>query len=143
VVACIATLGAQAKGGVLISEAEIEAAFRFFDTEGKGSINMKDLKKRLQPFYKDMPAAEYKFLLGDAKSISLHELKELLEDNDVAGFDPVAEAFKVYDPSGSGFVQIAVLRDVFRRLGFDDLSDEDMNVLVSGLLLVGGCSASP
>jgi len=116
----------------MVDDTEIEAAFRFFDPEGKGSITLQDLKKRLQPFYKDMPIAEYKFLMGSSKSITAKELKELLSENDVAGFDPVAEAFKVYDPSNTGYVQPGVLRDIFRRLGFDDLSDEDMHVLVRG-----------
>ena len=115
----------------MVEDSEIEAAFRFFDPEGKGSINIQDLKKRLQPFYKDMPLAEYKFLLGEARSMTLKDLKDLLADNDVAGFDPVAEAFKVYDPSGTGFVQPSVLRDIFKKLGFDDLNDDDMRVLVS------------
>ncbi|KAA0167344.1 hypothetical protein FNF27_07304 [Cafeteria roenbergensis] len=119
-----------AKGGIMVEDSEIEAAFRFFDPEGKGSINIQDLKKRLQPFYKDMPLAEYKFLLGEARSMTLKDLKDLLADNDVAGFDPVAEAFKVYDPSGTGFVQPSVLRDIFKKLGFDDLNDDDMRVLL-------------
>jgi Ca2+-binding EF-hand superfamily protein len=124
-------LDVQIKGGVMVEDAEIEAAFRFFDPDGKGAITLADLKKRLQPFYKDMPIAEYKFLMGDAKSMSLKDLKALLADNDVAGFDPVAEAFKVYDPGNTGYVQPSVLKDIFRRLGFDDLSQEDMKVLVS------------
>lgn len=126
-------LNLQAKGGVMVEDAEIEAAFRFFDPDGKGAITLADLKKRLQPFYKDMPIAEYKFLMGGAKSMSLKDLKALLADNDVAGFDPVAEAFKVYDPGNTGYVQPSVLKDIFRRLGFDDLSQEDMKVLVSCL----------
>lgn len=118
------------KGGVKVTDAEVEAAFRFFDPEGKGKITLADLRKRLQPFYKDMPIAEYKFLMGEAKSMTVEDLKTLLADNDVAGFDPVAEAFKVYDPGNTGYVQPNVLKDIFRRLGFEDLSQEDMTVLL-------------
>lgn len=114
----------------MIPEADVDAAFRFFDPDGRGSITLADLRTRLQPFYRDMPAREYKFLMGDSKTLTANDIKELLRDNDVVGFDPVAEAFKVYDPTGAGYIQIDVLRDVFRRLGFDELSEDDMTVLV-------------
>jgi calmodulin len=66
-----------------------------------------------------------------APLVSAADLKALLLDNDLANFDPVAEAFKVYDPSGTGFVELSTLRDVFRRLGFGELSEEDVSVLMT------------
>ena len=78
----------------------------------------------------DMPLSELRFLLGDKKEISVAELRELLDGNQITNFDPVAEAFKCFDPSGSGFADIAHTRDIFTRLGLD-LSDEDVKVLVS------------
>ncbi len=66
-----------------------------------------------------------------APVLSAADLKALLLDNDLTNFDPVAEAFKVYDPAGTGFVDTSTLRDVFRRLGFGELSEEDMSVLLT------------
>jgi Ca2+-binding EF-hand superfamily protein len=93
---------------------------------------MRDLKDRLSAFWPDMPHSELSFLLGDAgaKDITLGELKELLVDNAITNFDPVAEAFKVYDPAGTGYADMAVMRDVFTKLGFDTLTEDDIQVLL-------------
>ena len=88
------------------------------------------MQRRLKPFFKEMPVAEYKFLLGDNGSITLDDLKALLEDNELAGMDPVAEAFKVFDPSGCGYVDMDVLADLFRQIGFEELSRDDLRVLL-------------
>merc|ERR1711988_1291071 len=45
-------------------------------------------------------------------------------------FDPVAEAFKVYDPEGSGYVDTEVLRVIFESLGFGEITDDDLAILV-------------
>lgn len=45
-----------AKGGVLVREEEIKAAFEFFDVEGKGAINASTLRKRLGAFHRNMSA---------------------------------------------------------------------------------------
>ena len=42
----------------------------------------------------------------------------------VKNFDPVAEAFKVYDPSNTGFVDTEVLREIFQSLGFGEITDD-------------------
>lgn len=66
----------------------------------------------------------------DAPPCTVHDLKELLADNEITGFDPVAEAFKVYDPEGTGFADTDIMRQVFTGLGYTDLSDEDLDILV-------------
>ena len=43
---------------------------------------------------------------------------------------PLAEAFKAYDPKGTGFVDAAVLRQVFEALGFGEITAEDMEILI-------------
>lgn len=40
--------------------------------------------------------------------LTLEDLKGLLLNNEVTNFDPVAEAFKVYDPTNTGFVDTTV-----------------------------------
>ena len=119
-----------AKGGVLVTNEEIHAAFEFFDLDRSGSITLGNLKKRLGVFYKNMPNKEFRFLLNNQTSMSIEDLRELLEDNEVTNFDPVAEAFKVYDPHGTGFVDNEILRNIFTNLGFGDISDEDLDILI-------------
>lgn len=53
------------------------------------------LQKRLSPFYKEMPLAEYEFLMGGQKKLTIDDLHALLDGNEITGFDPVEEAFKV------------------------------------------------
>lgn len=44
------------RGGILVSEAEIKAAFDFFDVEGKGLITASTLRKRLGAFHRSLSA---------------------------------------------------------------------------------------
>ena len=43
-----------AKGGVLVKEEEIKAAFDFFDIDSSGKITLENLKSRLGAFYKQV-----------------------------------------------------------------------------------------
>lgn len=118
------------KGGVLVTEEELKAAFEFFDVDGHGKITLSALRKRLGVFYKNMPAKEYRFLMNNKNEMTYDELRDLLIDNEVKNFDPVAEAFKVYDPEGSGYVDTEVLRVIFESLGFGEITDDDLAILV-------------
>jgi hypothetical protein len=42
-----------------------------------------------------MPLKEYQFLMGGEASLTVDHLRDLLQDNEITGFDPIAEAFKV------------------------------------------------
>jgi hypothetical protein len=52
--------------------------------------------------------------MNNKPTLSYTDLKELISDNEVRDFDPVAEAFKVYDPAGTGYVDVATLRTMFQ-----------------------------
>ena len=45
------------------------------------------------------------------------EFRALLANNELGNYDPVKEAFKVYDPQGTGFVDHETLRSIFENLG--------------------------
>ena len=62
--------------------------------------------------------------MNNKNEMSFEELHDLLIDNEVKNFDPVAEAFKVYDPENSGFVDTEVLRSIFESLGFGEITDD-------------------
>ncbi|CAM9374433.1 unnamed protein product, partial [Chrysoparadoxa australica] len=119
-----------AHGGVLVTEEELKAAFEFFDVEGRGKITTSMLRKRLGAFYKNMTGSEYRFLMNNQPELTLQDLKDLLLENEVKDFDPVAEAFKAYDPDGTGFVNPDILSNIFTTLGFGELSEEDMEILI-------------
>ena len=83
------------KGGVLVTNAEIQNAFAFLDVDKSGKITLASLKKRLGVFFPDRSAKDYRFLMNGKRELAEHDLIELLMDNDITNFDPVAEAFKV------------------------------------------------
>ena len=116
--------------GISIDEQELQAAFEFFDVSGTGKITLADLKNRLGAFYKNVPLREYKFLMNNQSELTLDDLRALLENNEIKNFDPVAEAFKVYDPQETGYVDTGVLRGIFEKLGFGTITEEDVKILI-------------
>lgn len=118
------------KGGLLITEDELRVAWDFFDTGNKSKLTMGDIKRRLQTFYKDITSREVKFLLNNQPEISFEDLYALLRDNQLTNFDPVKEAFKVYDPHNTGFVDMDVVKSFFKELGYGEISEEDAKIIV-------------
>nr|CCC90209.1 conserved hypothetical protein [Trypanosoma congolense IL3000] len=130
--------------GVTLTRDDVEAAFAFFDTESKGELKSRDLKVRLSAFYPTMTASEYKFLLDEASGtpFTVETLWSIIDGfnamrsamsapvNDTLHFDPVQEAFHIYDPQGSGVVDTDVLSDIMGRIGMDNLSDEEVKLLI-------------
>lgn len=68
--------------------------------------------------------------MNQESEITQEYLEQLLLDNEVVDFDPVASAFQMYDPEKTGFIDESVLRQIFENLGFGNLNDADMNLLV-------------
>merc|ERR1719337_75613 len=118
------------KGGILIKEEELKVAWDFFDTKQCGKLTAADIKRRLTTFYKNVSNKEIKFLLNNQPEISFEELYDLLKDNQLTNFDPVKEAFKVYDPHNTGFVDMEVVKTFFKELGYGEISEEDAKIIV-------------
>eukprot|EP00746_Dinoflagellata_sp_MGD_P000156 gnl/MRDRNA2_/MRDRNA2_100269_c0_seq1.p1 gnl/MRDRNA2_/MRDRNA2_100269_c0~~gnl/MRDRNA2_/MRDRNA2_100269_c0_seq1.p1 ORF type:complete len:203 (+),score=54.79 gnl/MRDRNA2_/MRDRNA2_100269_c0_seq1:74-610(+) len=118
------------KGGLLITEEELKIAWDFFDQKGTNRLTASDIKRRLQTFYKNVSTKEIKFLLNNQPEITFEELYNLLKDNQLTNFDPVKEAFKVYDPNDTGFVDMNVVKDFFQGLGYGEISDEDTKIIL-------------
>lgn len=117
------------KGGVLITPEEITTAFQLLDSERTGQLTIATLKKRLGTLFPEMSAKEFRFLMNNKKEITIEDLKELLVDNELTNFDPVADAFKVFDPEGKGVINEDKLRAAFISLGLGELSDEELDIL--------------
>ena len=95
----------------------------------QGKLTAANLKQQLGAFYKNLPAKEIKLLLGDG-AFTKEALKALLQNNELGNYDPPKEAFKAYDPNGTGYVDTETLRSIFGTLGYGEISDEDLQVLI-------------
>uniref|UniRef100_A0A0G4IEX6 EF-hand domain-containing protein n=1 Tax=Chromera velia CCMP2878 TaxID=1169474 RepID=A0A0G4IEX6_9ALVE len=118
------------KGGIVIDRDELKVAWDFFDVKGAGKLTVNDIKKRLSVFYKNLSVKEVRFLLNNQNEITFDELYNLLKDNQLTNFDPVKEAFKVYDPLDTGFVDMNVVKEFFKNLGYGDISEDDAKILL-------------
>jgi calmodulin len=119
------------KGGVFITRAEIESAFKFLDADKSGRISLAQIKKKLGVFFPEMHAKDFKLLLKNRKETSVEELTALLLDNQVTQFDPVYEAFRAYDPQGDGCISKDNMAAVFTHLGLPPLGQNDVDMLFS------------
>merc|ERR1711998_648853 len=124
--------------GIPVDPDEIKAAFEFFDVNKKGKLNAQDLKQRCSIFYKTMTPKDYKLLVGERGEITLKQLQRLLAQNELEDYDPVKEAFKVYDPTNSGFADPEILRTIFKQLDYGEITDEDLQVLIQAADVDGG-----
>ena len=118
-----------------VTEKELEDAFAFFsggekDEDGNEIVTLEALKTKLGAFYENVPSREYKFLLKGMESMTLAQLKKIVSSSMLSTFDPSAEAFKVYDPDETGYVDTEILKGIFKKLDFGDITNEDLKVLV-------------
>ncbi|KAF1314264.1 Catalase, partial [Globisporangium splendens] len=118
-------------GGVLATPEQIHAAFQFLDVDKKQRVTLENLRARLSIFYDSVSIKDAKLLLNDETELTEEYLNTLLLTNEVKNFDPVAEAFKAYDPDETGFISREMLRYVFERLGHGALTEEDLDILIS------------
>ena len=101
----------------VVSDEEINTAFEFFssglmDETGEGIVTLESLKSKLGAFYENVPIREYKFLMDGKDQLTLGEFKKIVSGKMTANFDPIGEAFKVYDPDETGYVDTEILRIV-------------------------------
>lgn len=117
------------KGGVQITAEEIKTAFNLLDVDKTGVV-LPVLKKRLGVLFPDFTAKDYRFLMNNKKEITIEDLNELLLDNEITNFDPVHEAFKVFDPTNEGAIDGETLKQSFLAYGFGELSEEEFEILI-------------
>jgi calmodulin len=120
----------QDKGGVLVTQADVDIAFKFLDAAGTGRLGLSALSSRLRAFFPETASpADAGALLGDDKALTKSLISDLLMDNTVTHFDPVAEAFKAFDPADTGALDPAALAPLFARLGLPAVTPEDADIL--------------
>jgi len=119
-----------AKGGIQISEQEIEEAFRFFDGDGSGKLTIDDLTSRLSLLSENITAKEVQVMLNGKEGLTLTDVKDIMKENEMKTVDPWVEVFEALDPDGNGYVDTECVRQKFLDLGFG-MKDEEIDILVS------------
>eukprot|EP01065_Artemidia_motanka_P011723 TRINITY_DN16380_c0_g1_i2.p3 TRINITY_DN16380_c0_g1~~TRINITY_DN16380_c0_g1_i2.p3 ORF type:complete len:267 (+),score=110.36 TRINITY_DN16380_c0_g1_i2:123-803(+) len=113
-----------------ITREDVEQAFKFFDTDDRGTLRMKDLKAKLDVFFPGFTSKEYKLLISEA-NFTVDTLWGLISDNiGNVSTDPCIDAFKVYDPKGTGFVDPEVLRNVMQQMGYGPMTEDEAVALI-------------
>jgi Ca2+-binding EF-hand superfamily protein len=116
--------------GVMIKDEDIKAAFEFFDAKNSGQITASTFKERLEALTKKMTRQEMKSIFDGKDYITIHDVKELLQGNNLS-IDPYKEAFSILDPTLSGYISEERLMKIFSSFGFGDLSDEEIQLLIT------------
>ncbi len=117
------------------SDEDIELAFKFFGaTEGDKDggarkITAKSMKEMMAALNKKMTKSELKVVFDGCDSITMDEVKRLLRHQSLVD-DPIPEAFAILDPSNVGYIDAERMRKVFANLGFGELSDEELILLM-------------
>lgn len=112
-----------------LPRSEIEAAFQFFDVHNRKRLTPSDLKERLSPFYPHLANKEYKFLVSEG-DFTVDTLVGILNHQVLRDFDPVKESFKVFDPHDTGYIDKNVLKKILKGLGYGNITNEDMKILI-------------
>jgi len=118
------------KGGVLVREEDISSAFKFLARGDSTKITSKRLRERMMLIGRDYSLHEIRLLFGGKDTMTRQQLNDFLLENEVTGFDPIAHAFLTFDASGNGFISESIIRNVYRNLGYGDLSKEEYQILI-------------
>mmetsp|Transcript_8651 Transcript_8651/g.8789 ORF Transcript_8651/g.8789 Transcript_8651/m.8789 type:complete len:203 (+) Transcript_8651:171-779(+) len=117
-------------GGVLVTTEELRAAFDFLDADQTGKVSLGNLKSRLGVFFPEYTSKDYRLLMNNKKDLTYDDLCDLLLENEIHNFDPIAEAFKSYDPNDEGEISAGRLKEVFKQVGLGDLTGDEVSLLM-------------
>merc|ERR1712183_240382 len=116
--------------------AQFKEAFALFDADGNGAITTEELGTVLRSLGQDPTEAELKDMIGevDEDKSGKIEFPEFLvmmarKAKAVDTSEELAEAFKIFDKDGSGFIDAKELKNVMEGLG-EDLTDEEIDEMV-------------
>jgi Ca2+-binding EF-hand superfamily protein len=117
-----------------ISLEEIQSVFRMIDDKNKGEkLGLLELKKRLPIINPNFPLSEISTLTNGKNEIKSQELYDLLKENDLGDYDPVAEAFKILDNKNKGEVELERIVELFSVLGLGNIDRKDKEILMECL----------
>ncbi|KAL0480098.1 calcium-binding protein CML28 [Acrasis kona] len=123
-----------------ITRFEIEECFKYFalinndkvnaQPQYKKRINPKDVKEKLMKLWPNIGPNEVRSLLRDP-NFTLEKLCQILDKTPLTNDDCLREAFKVFDPDDTGFVDLDHLAAIMTQMGYNHtITADDVRVLL-------------
>jgi len=117
-------------------KAEIREAFDLFDTDGTGTINVKELKVAMRALGFEPKKEEMKAMISEVDadangSIDFNDFLKIMSQK-MAERDPkdeILKAFKLFDDDESGKISFKNLKRVSKELG-ENLTDEELQEMI-------------
>lgn len=117
--------------------ADIKEAFELFDTDGSGTIDVKELKVAIRALGFEPKKEEIKRMIADVDkdatgSITFADFQHLMTQkmSEKDSNDEIIKAFRLFDDDDTGAISFRNLKRVARELG-ENLSDEELREMIS------------
>ncbi|XP_058049210.1 uncharacterized protein LOC131203238 isoform X1 [Ahaetulla prasina] len=115
---------------------EIREAFDLFDTEGCGSIDVKELKVAMRALGFEPKKEEIKKMIADAGkdgsiTINFEDFLAMMTTkmNEKDSKEEILKAFRLFDDDGTGKISFKNLKRVSKELG-ENLTDEELQEMI-------------
>ncbi|KAL5248177.1 hypothetical protein ACHWQZ_G017377 [Mnemiopsis leidyi] len=125
--------------GIKFTEEEFQTAFQLFDKDGDGSISREEIETVLESLGQHVTPEDLDKILGEIDvdgdgTISLNEFKtmmeRLMETNEQDDRQLLEDSFHEFDVYGNGLIGVEDLLYVFRKLGDDEITREEVEMMI-------------
>ncbi|KAK9398894.1 caltractin-like [Crotalus adamanteus] len=115
---------------------EIREAFDLFDTEGCGSIDIKELKVAMRALGFEPKKEEIKKMIADigkdgSSTLNFEDFLTMMTTkmNEKDSKEEILKAFRLFDDDGTGKISFKNLKRVSKELG-ENLTDEELQEMI-------------
>ena len=116
---------------------ELKEAFRFFDRDRNGNIDIEELQHVLKTLGQEPTQQELEEMissvdLDDNGEIDFEEFVQMMENRMFLPSNKTEyqDCFKFFDKNGDGFVDFHELKEVLLSLGEDNITDQDVQDMI-------------